>query len=617
MSATRTSTSSTIRSLVALAISISAPLASAQFTVTELYDAPAVNAAVSPDAEAPVPGIQSTLRSVIQHINTLPPGTYTVSIPSGAYLLSFTGHGENNAVRGDIDVYRDIEITGAGLGSTFIFGDVLGDRIFDVRAPVRLSLAQLGLYNGTAVPGGAGQETGGAIRAMPGSIVEIREVEFSGNSASGGPSADAGAIDAMGDLIANGYNNFFNNTATGFGGAIQLGGTGQFFDAHFEQCKSDRAGGAVRVGSSSPSLTINSSFFRDNESGGAGGAMDLRGPATIDHTLFEGNRSVGVGGAFSANAAVTVMDSQFFLNHADSGGGAFNVAGLGDVTVRDCALQHNVALTSGGVLLNSAHCEIWNSSLAYNICEGSIPGELGGGAIYNFGDLEIVNSTISENTNFQGYGGGILNLTGGNMILTHVTIHNNNAPVGSNIHNGTPSGGAFMQLNHSIISTVAGVNPGTTGTSLPLASIGYNLDSDGTAGLAAPGDISGSVPAPVDALLSPLAPHGGNTLSHVLLPQSPCRDSGDATLSFDHTGVNVLVDQRHEPRPVYHPDRGAVEMPCVVDLVAPFGVLNFFDLVEFINLYNNQDPRADLAAPIGVWNFFDIVEFITIFNNGC
>jgi hypothetical protein len=47
------------------------------------------------------------------------------------------------------------------------------------------------------------------------------------------------------------------------------------------------------------------------------------------------------------------------------------------------------------------------------------------------------------------------------------------------------------------------------------------------------------------------------------------------------------------------------------------GVLNFFDVSEFIIAYNNQDPRADLAPPFGVFNFFDVAAFIALYNAGC
>ncbi|MFK7789147.1 MAG: GC-type dockerin domain-anchored protein, partial [Phycisphaeraceae bacterium] len=44
---------------------------------------------------------------------------------------------------------------------------------------------------------------------------------------------------------------------------------------------------------------------------------------------------------------------------------------------------------------------------------------------------------------------------------------------------------------------------------------------------------------------------------------------------------------------------------------------NFFDVVEFIRLYNEGRPEADLAEPFGVFNFFDIAAYIGLFNAGC
>jgi len=59
-----------------------------------------------------------------------------------------------------------------------------------------------------------------------------------------------------------------------------------------------------------------------------------------------------------------------------------------------------------------------------------------------------------------------------------------------------------------------------------------------------------------------------------------------------------------------------VGAPCPADITMD-GNLNFFDVAQFIALYNAQDPAADLAAPIGSWNFFDIAEYIALFNAGC
>lgn len=56
---------------------------------------------------------------------------------------------------------------------------------------------------------------------------------------------------------------------------------------------------------------------------------------------------------------------------------------------------------------------------------------------------------------------------------------------------------------------------------------------------------------------------------------------------------------------------------CPADFAEPFGVLNFFDVVAYIGLYNANDPAADIAAPFGSLNFFDISAYIGLFNAGC
>lgn len=57
--------------------------------------------------------------------------------------------------------------------------------------------------------------------------------------------------------------------------------------------------------------------------------------------------------------------------------------------------------------------------------------------------------------------------------------------------------------------------------------------------------------------------------------------------------------------------------PCPADLAEPFGVLNFFDLVAYLGLFNAGDAAADLAEPAGVLNFFDLVAYLGEFNAGC
>lgn len=56
---------------------------------------------------------------------------------------------------------------------------------------------------------------------------------------------------------------------------------------------------------------------------------------------------------------------------------------------------------------------------------------------------------------------------------------------------------------------------------------------------------------------------------------------------------------------------------CPADLAEPFGAVNFFDLLAYIDSYNTQSPQADLAEPFGALNFFDLTAYIGSFNAGC
>ncbi len=58
--------------------------------------------------------------------------------------------------------------------------------------------------------------------------------------------------------------------------------------------------------------------------------------------------------------------------------------------------------------------------------------------------------------------------------------------------------------------------------------------------------------------------------------------------------------------------------PCsAADFDAPFGQLDFSDVVAFLGAFGASDPAADLAEPIGVFDFSDVVAFLGAFGAGC
>jgi len=63
-----------------------------------------------------------TLRAAIQEANSLE-GADTVNIPTGIYVLTIQGIGENAAATGDLDITDEITITGAGAANTVIDGN--------------------------------------------------------------------------------------------------------------------------------------------------------------------------------------------------------------------------------------------------------------------------------------------------------------------------------------------------------------------------------------------------------------------------------------------------------------------------------------------------------------
>lgn len=56
---------------------------------------------------------------------------------------------------------------------------------------------------------------------------------------------------------------------------------------------------------------------------------------------------------------------------------------------------------------------------------------------------------------------------------------------------------------------------------------------------------------------------------------------------------------------------------CGPDLAAPFGALDVFDVLEYLQLLGAGDPAADLAAPFGTLDVSDVNEFLNRFNAGC
>lgn len=87
---------------------------------------------------------------------------------------------------------------------------------------------------------------------------------------------------------------------------------------------------------------------------------------------------------------------------------------------------------------------------------------------------------------------------------------------------------------------------------------------------------------------------------------------GQYTIRVKGTGVN------QGPQGYALVVTGAVSetaTPCPADLSGD-GLLDFFDVSEFLQAFNNQDPVADFNDDT-LFNFFDVSAFLSAFNAGC
>lgn len=244
------------------------------------------------------------------------------------------------------------------------------------------------------------------------------------------------------------------------------------------------------------------------------------------------------GGAILNRGIVTVLNSTLDYNRAmQKGGGIYN---LGNLTVRNSTLVNNEVNISnapgesGGAIYNAGIAVIDASTISGNVASQS------GGGIANayFGNLSIVNSTISGNsTTIPGLASGAAIMTSGDLSISYSTIANNVGISSGAVWSATDT----LSIFNSIIADNLPQNCSYPATSLIH---GDNLDNDGSCDGFTIND---------NPLLDPLANNGGPTLTHAFHPSSPAKNAA--------SGFFPPVDQRGEPRPHGSAaDLGSVEL---------------------------------------------------------
>ncbi len=281
-------------------------------------------------------------------------------------------------------------------------------------------------------------------------------------------------------------------------------------------------GGGIR---NAGDLTVSHVVIRDNTfRRGGGGVCNSGGTLRLSDSLIEGNIAALTGpggGVFNTGGGLAILERLVISsNHGDTTGGG-GIANYGSMIVRDSLITAN---TTGG--------------------QAGGAGGIDNRATQGSGSLVVINSTISGNSNDgSGAGGGVSTKEeGATTILINSTVTGNSASFSAGGGVSTREGTTTTLINTIVAGNENFDCQQDTAAAYPVVftppvSLGHNLDSDGSCGLSAPGDLSG-----VDPLLGELADNGGPTLTHPLLAGSPAINAGD-------DAECPAADQRGAPRP--------------------------------------------------------------------
>ena len=335
-------------------------------------------------------------------------------------------------------------------------------------------------------------------------------------------------------------------SAFGRGGAIdnRPGGTLTMNSTALQENRATDGGG-LYVNSGATAVLAGVTFTANG--GGYGGGVENSGALTVTGSLFDGNTVTGSGGGlWNQSGAAVVARTTFRSNRAYEGGGVNSYGNQLELT--DVNLTGNVATDGhgGGLYHSSGTVFVTNATISDNHAESSASY---GGGIYQSADdnLVLTNVTLANNQ-AGGLGGGLYHY-GRYAILTNVTIANNTAGIAGNaIYEDSPmtpaSPGVVQMINSVILGSANNCDGGL------FQSLGHNISQGTCAALSDPTDQENFGG---DLLLGPLAYNGGAFVMQTRLPASgsPLIDAADASSCLPY-------DQRRASR-VGACDIGAVE----------------------------------------------------------
>lgn len=325
-------------------------------------------------------------------------------------------------------------------------------------SPVTITLTTLHTVNANTTIDGGKKITLAASNVGLFQVAAGRTLTLKNITLSNGKALNGGAVENLGTLTLTNVK-LNSNQATSSGGAIENQGTLTITNSQFTSNHAVN-GGAI-ASENAGTATLNRVTFTQNN-GADGGALYLATGATVNVTnsTFSGNTaSYGAGAENNGTLVIktTLMDANIAAN---DGGGVWNLSG--DLTLEDTTLSRNTAGTTGGGLSNyGTQATLRRVSLIHNQSSTT------GGGMYNEGTANFENVTFGENT-ADGDGGGYYNALGtGNF--NFVTIADNLGNLGSGIYRN----GGTVNLKNTLLSENTNYNCHGT-----VVSQGHNLSTD-------------------------------------------------------------------------------------------------------------------------------------------
>jgi hypothetical protein len=282
--------------------------------------------------------------------------------------------------------------------------------------------------------------------------------------------------------------------------------------------------------------------------GGGGIRADEEAIVDVSNSIITDNATFGTSGGggiynrgfFSLHNSIVSNNLADGTTLGDNGGGIMN-SDLGTLIAIDTTISDNQAEDGGGGIFNFETLTIINTTISSNN---------GNGIESNDGSIALLNSTISSNQTVTDAGG--IEVSGGVVSLFNSTVINNRTTEIS----GIPQAAGIFNLNATVnlentivagniigrnrASDLASFNDFSTFNGNNNNLIGAFLEAEGTVG-------TGTDLVSLDPLLGPLQNNGGFTSTHAPLDGSLAIDAGNNSLipvdSEDLDGNNNTSEQ--------------------------------------------------------------------------